>query len=243
VQIIAGLQGKVETSGLIDAAAAVGSLGEPPPPPTPDQNTPPTVTLSASSTSVNAGAPVTITANAVDQDQDPLTYQWQTSAGQIQGQGSAVTLDTSSVTSSAATPIPVTVQVLVSDGRGGFTQNQVVINVTPQTTPAAKFSLQITPASQSIRNGRVLYLIQITRAPEYQNGGAKLEPVALNNQDEIFAVVVTPRPRRGKQPTTATMYVSLLTARPSVSEYRIQVKGTDDFGGEVLSNVATATLP
>lgn len=244
VRVVPSLQGKVQTGGLIDAAASVGSLSSsPPPPPTPSQNTPPTVTLAASSTTVNAGTPVNITATAFDPDQDPLTYQWQTSGGQIQGQGSAVTLNTSGISSSAGTPVPVTVQVLVSDGRGGFAQNQVVINVTPQAAPAAKFSLQITPTLQSIRSGRVLYAIQITRTQDYQNGGAKLDPIVLNNQDEVFAVVVTPRPRKGKQPTTATMYVSLLTARPSASEYRLQVKGTDDFGGEVLSNIVTATLP
>lgn len=243
VRVIPGLQGRVATGGLIDVAASVGSLSSPPPPPMPSQNTPPTVTLSASSTAVSAGTPVSITANAFDPDQDPLTYQWQTSGGQIEGQGSAVTLNTSGISSSAGTPVAVTVQVLVSDGRGGFAQNQVVINITPQVVPSAKFSLQITPTSQSIRSGRVLYIIQITRAPEYQNGGAKLEPIVLNNQDEVLAVVVTPRPRKGKQPTSATMYVSLLTARPSASEYRLRVKGTDDFGGEVLSNIATATLP
>jgi hypothetical protein len=43
-------------------------------------------------------------------------------------------------------------------------------------------------------------------------------------------------------PSTALMYVFLKTLRPSVSEFRLKVKGTDDFGGVAYSSVVTAKV-
>ncbi len=245
VRFVPGLQGKVQTSGVIDAYATLQSLGAmppppPPPPPAPGQNQPPTVTLIVNAPAFGAGTAAAITAQASDPDNDPLTFQWQATAGELRGQGSAVMLDTSNITSPDGSPVDVTVQVLVSDGRGGQAFDQVTFPVTPRQTVPAKFTLQITPDTFALR-GRALLLIQINYAESY-SGGMKLEPVVMNNEDEVFAIVAVGRNWRGKPPTTAMLYVALLTNRPTASQYRIQVKGTDDFGGETLSNIVTATV-
>lgn len=243
VRVVPSLQGKVATGGTIDAATTLRNLGSTPPPnPTPPTNQPPTVSLVASASTVSSGTSVTIMAQASDPDNDPLTYQWQTTAGQLSGQGSIVTLDTSNITSPSGTPVSVSVRVQVADGRGGQAQNQVTITVT-SANPAAKFSLQVAPASASLQRGFTFFVIQITRSAGYQTGPIRLEPVILNNADEIYAVIVWGFSWRGKPPTNATMYVSLLTSRPTTSHYQLQVRGTDDVGGQVYSNVVTATLP
>lgn len=242
VRVVPGLQ--VATGGTIDAATTLRNLGSTPPPPSPSPptNQPPTVSLVASASTVNPGTQVTIMAQASDPDNDPLTYQWQTTAGQLIGQGSMVTLDTSNITSPSGAPVPVSVQVQVADGRGGQAQSQVLITVTP-AAPAAKFTLQVTPATASLQRGFTFFVIQITRSANYQTGAIRLEPVILNNSDEVYAVLVWGFSWRGKPPTSATMYVSLLTSRPTTSQYQLRVRGLDDVGGEVYSNIVTATIP
>jgi len=182
-------------------------------------------------------------AQASDPDNDPLTYQWQATAGQLRGQGSIVTLDTTGINSPSGAPVQVSVRVQVEDGRGGQAQDRIFITVTPATAPSARFSLQVTPETASLRWGRTLFVIQITRNPDYVSGDMRLEPVILNNSDEIYAAIVWGRSRKGKPPTTATMYVSLLTSRPTASQYQLRVRGTDGEGGETYSNIVMATIP
>jgi subtilisin family serine protease len=243
VRALPALQGKVETGGVIDAAETLRRLGAEPPPtgPPPGGDRPPIVSLSASASSVSAGTQVTITAQASDPDNDPLTYQWQSTAGQLSGQGNVVTLDTTNISSADGAPVQVNVQVQVDDGHGGQAQAQTSITVT--TVQAAKFTIQINPTSATMQRGRTLFLIQCPRAADYQTGNVKLEPVVMNNPNEIYAVIVWARPRSGKLPTLATMYVSLVTARPSVSQYQIRVKGTDDLGGQTYSPIVTVSVP
>ncbi|MBI3951819.1 MAG: S8 family serine peptidase [Acidobacteria bacterium] len=244
VRALPALQGKVEMGGTINAAETLRILGAQPPPtgPPPGGNQPPTVSLAVSSSSISAGTEVTITAQASDPDSDPLTYQWQTTAGQLRGQGSVVTLETTNITSPNGAPVQVGVQVLVSDGRGGQAQSRIFITVAPGAQPA-KFTLQIAPTTASLQRGRALFLIQITRSAEYQTGGIKMEPVILNNADQIYTAIIWGRSRSGKSLPTATMYVSLLTANPTTSAYQIRVKGTDDSGGVTYSNTVTAAIP
>jgi len=84
--------------------------------------------LTASPSGVLYGGSTLLTCTASDPDGDVVRYNWSTSKGSITGVGNKVTWIAPSESGS------FTVTVVISDGKGGETQGNVVVTVAPATS-------------------------------------------------------------------------------------------------------------
>jgi outer membrane protein OmpA-like peptidoglycan-associated protein len=87
-------------------------------------NRPPIMSCAVDHNPVWSGKSVQITATASDPDGDPLTYTWSAGRGRVRGTGATIDFDSSGL---APGRYPVTGHV--DDGRGGFAECQLAIDV------------------------------------------------------------------------------------------------------------------
>lgn len=76
---------------------------------------------------VRVGEPTTVTCYARDPDGDPVSYHWSVSAGSIVGSGARVHY----IPDPCCGGLTNTVTVIVKDTRGGATQGQLHVAVSP----------------------------------------------------------------------------------------------------------------
>ncbi|MCS7177034.1 MAG: hypothetical protein NZ960_05380 [Candidatus Kapabacteria bacterium] len=91
-------------------------------------NTPPRIdSITISPQILRVGQPATVTCYAQDPDGDPLSYSWSASAGALVGSGARVFY----VPDPCCGGLTNTISVVVLDGRGGATQGQLYVAVSP----------------------------------------------------------------------------------------------------------------
>ncbi len=96
--------------------------------PTDPNNRPPIIdSLTITPSILRVAQPATVTCYAHDPDGDALSYHWSVSAGVIVGSGSRVQY----VPDPCCGGLTNTLTVVVKDGRGGATQGQLHVAVSP----------------------------------------------------------------------------------------------------------------
>lgn len=96
--------------------------------PTRAGNAPPVIdSLTISPAILRVGTPATVTCYAHDPDGDALSYHWSASAGTLIGSGARIQY----LPEPCCGGLTNTITVVVKDGRGGATQGQLHVAVSP----------------------------------------------------------------------------------------------------------------
>lgn len=213
VTLTAGLADKVNTGGIVDAAATIRQIAARAGPPC-EGNCPPTVTLTASSLYVDNGATVTLTATATDPDNDPLSYSWTATAGRLSSQIASAVLDTTGVNPTpGADPVTVVVTVTVDDGQGNTTSASRSITVRPPNQPP-QITLQASPTT--VRDGGVVTLTATGSDPDGDDIAYAWRTTAgsiLGSGASVYLDTTNVNPTPDAPPVTVTVTVTAADGR------------------------------
>jgi len=225
VAVIPGFKDKVNTSGIIDAAATIRQIATHAGPPC-EGNCPPTVTLTASSLYVDNGQQITLTATASDPDNDPLSYRWTATDGTLTAQIGSAILDTTGVNPTlGAAPVTVIVTVTVEDGQGHTASASRSITVrSPNQSP--QVTLEASPTT--VPDGGLVSLTATGRDPDGDDLTYSWKTTAgslLGSGTSVYLDTTGVNPTPDAPPMTVTVTVSVSDGRgaTTTAEQRITV--------------------